>query len=257
MPERIGPATIPCRRTLRLPRAGPTKRHHPLEIYVGNLPYSASRQDLKELLGPHVDVQRLDLITDRETGQSKGFAFVTVRASDADAILKLNGTDLDGRALRINEARGKVDRSNRQRFAEFTDLDGYMVSVATRDVIAIDQGTWTWTETAPNPKYREWKEQKAKEKAEYESLSLGQKAARNTILGVLHGAWGLLVAAVTKDLGEGIHAAVGPKEEPPSKFLDEKRVSPCTLIRTRVGSRVRTFKVKDPYDRVVKALDDP
>lgn len=89
-----------------------TERHHPLEIYVGNLPYSATRQYLEDLLRPHVEVERINLVTDRETGQSKGFAFVTVRSSDADAVLQLDGTHFDGRALRINEARGRADRSN-------------------------------------------------------------------------------------------------------------------------------------------------
>ncbi len=82
-----------------------------MEIYVGNLPYSTTQQTLEELFRPHAEVDRINVITDRGTGQSKGFAFVTVAARDADAILQLNGTLLDGRALRINEARGKDDRS--------------------------------------------------------------------------------------------------------------------------------------------------
>lgn len=99
----------------RLPATEPTERRHILEIYVGNLPYSATPQDLEELLRPHVEVERINLVTDRETGRSKGFAFVTVRSGDADAVLQLDGTHLDGRALRINEARGRPDRSNFQR----------------------------------------------------------------------------------------------------------------------------------------------
>ena len=83
-----------------------------MEFYVGNLPYSATQQDLEELFRPHVDVERINVVTDRETGRSKGFAFVTMRSGDADTVLQLDGTHLDGRALRINEARGRPDRSS-------------------------------------------------------------------------------------------------------------------------------------------------
>ena len=75
-------------------------------IYVGNLPYSATEDELRELFGQYGDVIGVDLVNDRETGRPRGFGFVEMGESEADeAIQKLNNFSMGGRSLRINEAR--------------------------------------------------------------------------------------------------------------------------------------------------------
>ena len=75
-------------------------------IYVGNLPFSSSEQELQDLFSQHGEVSSVNLIIDRETGRSRGFAFVEMPEEQANAAIEaLNGTDLGGRALRVNEAR--------------------------------------------------------------------------------------------------------------------------------------------------------
>jgi RNA recognition motif-containing protein len=75
-------------------------------IYVGNLPYSADNAQLSQLFSPYGDVVDVRVITDRGTGQSKGFAFVEMSTEEAAkrAIAELNGTMLGDRALRLDEA---------------------------------------------------------------------------------------------------------------------------------------------------------
>jgi cold-inducible RNA-binding protein len=82
-------------------------------IFVGNLDFSATEDAIRSLFEPYGAVERVNLMTDRDTGRSRGFAFVTMTDSaEADrAIAALNGTNLGGRALNINEARPKVERS--------------------------------------------------------------------------------------------------------------------------------------------------
>lgn len=77
------------------------------KLYVGNLPYSVSEQTLQSTFSQHGTVESVNLITDRDTGQSKGFAFVEMRtdAEASNAIRELNGTELDGRAMKVNEAK--------------------------------------------------------------------------------------------------------------------------------------------------------
>lgn len=79
------------------------------EIYVGNLSFGSSEQSISELFSQYGQVERVSIITDRETGRSRGFGFVTMPdAGDAqNAINELDGKELDGRTLRVNEARGK------------------------------------------------------------------------------------------------------------------------------------------------------
>jgi len=81
-------------------------------IYVGNLSHDATEEQLKELFTPYGQVDRVAIITDRQTGQSRGFGFVEMPDSSAAqaAIEGLNGTELGGRALIVNVARGKSER---------------------------------------------------------------------------------------------------------------------------------------------------
>ncbi|MGH9722382.1 MAG: RNA recognition motif domain-containing protein [Bryobacteraceae bacterium] len=84
-------------------------------IYVGNLDFAATESSIQSLFEPYGSVERVTVVTDRETGRSRGFAFVEMtNSAEADkAIAALNGTDLDGRALNINEARPKPEGGNR------------------------------------------------------------------------------------------------------------------------------------------------
>jgi cold-inducible RNA-binding protein len=78
-------------------------------IFVGNLDFGATESSIRSLFEPYGNVERVNLVTDRDTGRSRGFAFVEMTDSaEADkAITALNGANLDGRALNINEARPK------------------------------------------------------------------------------------------------------------------------------------------------------
>jgi RNA recognition motif-containing protein len=85
------------------------------KLYVGNLPYSVNKQALQDTFGQCGTVELVTLIMDRDTGQSKGFAFVEMSSnSEAQkAIQELNGSSLDGRAIKVNEAKPKAPRDNR------------------------------------------------------------------------------------------------------------------------------------------------
>jgi RNA recognition motif-containing protein len=75
-------------------------------IYVGNLPYTADEESVRALFSQHGTVDAVRLINDRETGRFRGFCFVEMPDSDAQtAIARLNGHDMEGRQLRVNEAR--------------------------------------------------------------------------------------------------------------------------------------------------------
>jgi RNA recognition motif-containing protein len=79
-------------------------------IYVGNLPFSASEDQIRQLFEQYGKVQSVKLITDRETGRPRGFGFVEMDGGEADnAISSLNGQQFGGRSLRINEARERSD----------------------------------------------------------------------------------------------------------------------------------------------------
>jgi RNA recognition motif-containing protein len=81
-------------------------------LYVGNLSFRATSEDLREAFAAHGEVTDVHIVQDRETGQSRGFAFVTM-GSDAEAkaaISGLDGQSLDGRALRVNEAEERQQR---------------------------------------------------------------------------------------------------------------------------------------------------
>jgi len=79
------------------------------KLYVGNLPFSATEDDLRELFERHGSVDSVKVITDRDTGRPRGFAFVEMSEPSAatDAIRALDGSSLGGRALKVNEAQDK------------------------------------------------------------------------------------------------------------------------------------------------------
>lgn len=82
-------------------------------LFVGNLTFDTTEDALRELFSAHGEVQGVRIMTDRDTGRSRGFGFVEMTQDDeaAKAIAALNGTDLGGRALTVNEARPRPERS--------------------------------------------------------------------------------------------------------------------------------------------------
>ena len=82
------------------------------KIFVGNLAFSSTEDSIRSLFEPFGNLDSVALITDRDTGRSRGFAFVEMSdgAAADQAIAALNGTELDGRALNVNEARPKRER---------------------------------------------------------------------------------------------------------------------------------------------------
>ena len=80
-------------------------------MFVGNLSFQTTENDVTEAFTQYGAVEAVAIITDRDTGRSKGFGFVTMSEEDADkAIAQLNGSQLDGRALTVNEAKPMVKR---------------------------------------------------------------------------------------------------------------------------------------------------
>ena len=80
-------------------------------IYVGNLPFSATEGEVRELFEQHGTVESVDLITDRYTGRPRGFGFVEMDDEAADAAISaLDDASLNGRSLRVNEAKPRPDR---------------------------------------------------------------------------------------------------------------------------------------------------
>lgn len=81
------------------------------KIYVGNLPFSATNEQLNEMFSKFGEVASAKIITDRDTGRSKGFGFVEMNSGADSAIEKLNGSDMGGRNLVVNEARPMEPRT--------------------------------------------------------------------------------------------------------------------------------------------------
>ena len=83
------------------------------KIYVGGLPYATTEQELADLFGQHGSVQSAKVITDKYTGQSRGFGFVEMGSEEEakTAIEALNGTELGGRTLTVNEAKPQAPRT--------------------------------------------------------------------------------------------------------------------------------------------------
>jgi RNA recognition motif-containing protein len=82
-----------------------------MNIFVGNLSYQTTQEDLQSVFSEYGAVERVNIVTDRMTGQARGFAFVemTNREEAENAISVLNGSDLHGRTLNVNEARPKPE----------------------------------------------------------------------------------------------------------------------------------------------------
>ncbi|OGP77675.1 MAG: RNA-binding protein [Deltaproteobacteria bacterium RBG_19FT_COMBO_60_16] len=82
------------------------------KLYVGNLPFSATEDSLREAFLQFGTVESVNIITDRDTGQSKGFGFLELATQQeaASAITKMNGSEMDGRTLKVSEAQAKVPR---------------------------------------------------------------------------------------------------------------------------------------------------
>src|ERR1035441_3052588 len=85
------------------------------KLFVGNLSFNATQEQLQDLFGAHGPVQEVDVIKDKFSGRPRGFAFVTMETKEgADAAVQaLNGKEIDGRALTVNEARPREERPPR------------------------------------------------------------------------------------------------------------------------------------------------
>ena len=79
-------------------------------LYVGNLPFQTTADDLREAFGQYGTVARAQVVSDRETGRSRGFGFVEMEDGAEEAIAKMNGADYQGRTLTVNEARPREER---------------------------------------------------------------------------------------------------------------------------------------------------
>jgi RNA recognition motif-containing protein len=81
-------------------------------LFVGNMSFSTTESDLRAIFEPFGEITQVNVITDRDTGRARGFAFVEMSNDEeaAKAIAALNGKELDGRALNVNEARPKAER---------------------------------------------------------------------------------------------------------------------------------------------------
>ena len=88
-----------------------------MEIYVGNLAWASSEQEISDAFSAYGEVEKATIIVDRDSGRSKGFGFVTMNDPEQAnaAIEALNGTELGGRALKVNEARPREERPRRDR----------------------------------------------------------------------------------------------------------------------------------------------
>ena len=84
-------------------------------IYVGNLPFSATEDEIRELFSQHGTVESVNLITDRETGRPRGFGFVEMADEEAAAAISaLDQKEMGGRNLKVNEAKPREDRGRQQ-----------------------------------------------------------------------------------------------------------------------------------------------
>ncbi|PON15359.1 RNA-binding protein [Candidatus Entotheonella serta] len=84
-------------------------------IYVGNLPFTATEEQIHDLFGTYGTVERVTLITDRDTGRLKGFGFVEMSSGAQEAMASLNQSELGGRTLTVNPARPREERPRQSR----------------------------------------------------------------------------------------------------------------------------------------------
>lgn len=83
-------------------------------LYVGNLPWSTTEEELAEILSAYAEVRSCRIITDRDTGRSRGFGFVEIAAEDVDRVIsEVNGIEVQGRQLTVNLAQERKPRSRR------------------------------------------------------------------------------------------------------------------------------------------------
>lgn len=89
-----------------------------MKLYLGNLPYSVTEEDLKKLLADYGDIEEVVVIKDKFSGRSKGFGFATLASEEMakKAIEELNGKDMDGRNIVVNESKPMEDRPPRRDF---------------------------------------------------------------------------------------------------------------------------------------------
>jgi RNA recognition motif-containing protein len=80
------------------------------KLYVGNLPFDTTADELREMFSPHGRVVSATIVTDRETGRSRGFAFIEMAEGADEAIRALNAAQFGGRSLTVSEARPREDR---------------------------------------------------------------------------------------------------------------------------------------------------
>lgn len=83
-------------------------------IYIGNLPFTATEDEVRDLFAEHGEVTSVHLVSDRETGRPRGFGFVEMSSGGDEAIGALDQTQMGGRTLKVNEARPREDRRPRQ-----------------------------------------------------------------------------------------------------------------------------------------------
>ena len=95
------------------------------KIYVGNLSYEATEEQVSELFTQYGKVDSIAMITDRDSGRFRGFGFVEMEDSAANAAIKaLNDTEMDGRMLRVNEARPRVNQYGGRQNSKYPDSGG-------------------------------------------------------------------------------------------------------------------------------------
>ncbi|MEE9159076.1 MAG: RNA-binding protein [Gammaproteobacteria bacterium] len=88
-----------------------------MNIYVGNLPYNITEDELKDVFAEHGAVDKVTLITDKYTGESKGFGFIEMptQSEAEEAVKSLDGSSVKGRNIKVNQARPRTDRPQRRR----------------------------------------------------------------------------------------------------------------------------------------------
>src|SRR6516162_1581592 len=92
------------------PLREPRRKNMTKNLYVGNLPFQTTADDLREAFGQYGTVARAQVVADRETGRSRGFGFVEMEDGAEEAIAKMNGVDYQGRTLTVNEAKPREER---------------------------------------------------------------------------------------------------------------------------------------------------